>query len=307
MSIDLLQEKIRKTKSPIMVGLDPTEDLIPLHILNDAFAEHGQTPEALAAAFLRFCRELLDELKDIVPAVKIQTGCFELLGAPGVAAMQAVAAYARSLDYYVMLDSLRSDAPHISELYAKMVFSGFSVGSAYYEPYGCDAVTVNGYLGSESVQPYLPYCRGGKNNVFLMVKSSNRSGRELQDLASGDRTVHTAMADLIMRWSAGLYGKYGYSEIGAIMGANDARSLEEIRKKYDRIFILLVGYGAQGGTAKPASAAFDSLGHGAIVAASRSIIGAWKQADSDGSDYCSLAREAALKMKKDISRYVTVI
>lgn len=307
MSIDLLQEKIRQTKTPIMVGLDPTEDLIPLHILNAAFDEKGMTPEGLAEAYFVFCKGLLEELQDTVPAVKIQTGCFELLGAPGVAVMQKVTALASSLGYYVMLDSLRSDAPHISELYAKMVFGSVGVGTSSFSPYSCDAVTVNGYLGSESVQPYLPYCRNDGRNVFLMVKSSNRSGRELQELASGDRTVHTAMADLIMRWSSGLYGKYGFSEIGAIMGANDSRAVEQVRKKYDRLFIMLVGYGAQGGTAKPASAAFDPLGHGAIVSASRSIIGAWKQTDSDGSDYCVLAREAAVKMKKDLARYVTIL
>ena len=307
MSIDLLQEKIRKLKAPIMVGLDPTEDLIPLHVLNRSFDALGQTPEALADAYRTFSREILTALREIVPAVKVQTGCFELLGAPGVAVMQEVVAYAESLGYYVMLDSLRSDAPHIAELYAKMVFGSFGVGSAHYSPYSCDGVTVNGYLGSESVQPYLPYCREARKNVFLMVKSSNRSGREIQDLASGDRVVHSAVADLIMRWSTGLFGSCGYSEIGAIMGANDARSLELIRKKYDRLFLLLVGYGAQGGTAKPASAAFDTLGHGAIVAASRSIIGAWKQSDSDGTDYCDLAAEAALKMKRDLARYVTVL
>ena len=139
-----------------------------------------------------------------------------------------------------------------------------------------------------------------------MVKSSNRSGREVQDLISGDRLVHTAMADLAMRWSDGLYGRQGYSAIGALMGA-DGKMLAAMRQKYDRLFFLVTGYGAQGGTAKPVANAFDQFGHGAIVSASRSILGAWQKAESDGADYCERALEAACKMKRDLAKYVAVM
>lgn len=307
MSIDILQEKIREYKNPCMVGLDPTEDLIPLHILNQAYETLGESPEGLAEAYVTFCKELLDTLKDIVPAVKVQNVCFEVLGAAGVRAMQNVCEYAKSLGYYVVLDSMRCEAPHIASIYANHLFGEMSIGKKTYEFAPCDAATLNGYLGSESVQPYLPYCKTKNKSLFVMLRSSNKSGREIQDLLTGDRFVHTAMADLINRWSKNLIGKYGYSQIGAVLGAYDSNTLEMMRKRYDRIFFMIVGYGAQGGTAKPVSAAFDQLGRGAIVSASRSIIGAWKQEDSDGSDYCELAKAAALKMKKDITKYVKII
>lgn len=307
MSIDVLQDKIRALKNPSMVGLDPTEDLIPLHILRPAYAQYGETPAGLAAAYEVFCMELLDTLKDTVPAVKLQSVCFEVLGGPGIAVMERVAARARELGYYVVVDALRSDAPHIAELSAKRLFGRLSIGGTALEPFPCDGVTLNGYMGSESVRPYLPYCKEDKKNIFLMLRSSNRSGREVQDLLTGGRTVHTAMADLLMRWTQDTYGRFGYSEVAALVGAYDGAALAELRRLYPKVFFLVTGYGAQGGTAKPVSNAFDLAGHGAVVAASRSIIGAWKSEESDGTDYCRLALAAALKMKKSLAGYIIVM
>jgi len=307
MSIDALQDKIRAMKNPSMVGLDPTEDLIPLHILDAAYAQHGETPAGLAAAFEVLCFELLDTLKDTVPAVKLQSVCFEVLGAPGITVMERVAARARELGYYVVVDALRSDAPHIAELSAKRFFGHVSIGSSSLEPFPCDGLTLNGYMGSESVRPYLQYCKEDKKNIFLMLRSSNRGGREVQDLLTGGRSVHTAMADLLMRWTPDTYGRFGYSEVAALVGAYDGAALAELRRLYPKVFFLVTGYGAQGGTAKPVSNAFDLAGHGAVVAASRSIIGAWKAEESDGSDYCQQALAAAQKMKKSLSGYIIVM
>lgn len=304
--MDELQSKIRKMKNPTMVSLDPTPDLLPPAMLAEAFAQKGETPEALCDAYFRFSMEILDALQETVPSIKIQSACFETLGAAGTAAMQALCREAKARGYYVLLDAMRGDAPHIAELYARAMFGGVQIGETMYRAYECDALSLNAYLGSDSIKPFLPYCKEDKD-IFLLVKTSNRSGREVQDLISGDRQVHTAMADLAMRWSEGLYGACGYSSIGAVMGATDSRSLAAMRKKYDRLFFLVAGYGAQGGTAKPASNAFDQFGHGAVITASRSILGAWKQAESDGSDYAEHALAAATKMKKDIAKYIKVI
>lgn len=307
MSIDVLQERIRRSKAPVMVGLDPYLPILPPHIVREAFEEHGQTLHGAAEAYARFCTELLDALKDTVPAVKLQSACFEALGADGIAVMQRLSTYAKAQGYYVLIDSMRGDVGSVAEIYAQAMFGEVPVGETVQRLYDCDALTVNGYLGSDGIKPFLPYCKRDGKNIFLLLKTSNRSSREVQDLLSGDRVVYTAMADLVMRWSTDLFGKNGYSEIGAVVGATFPQTLKLLREKYDRLFFLVPGYGAQGGTAKNVQFAFDRFGHGAIVTASRSILCAWQKAGSDGTDYLTHAVAAAEKMKKEIARYVTVL
>ncbi len=307
MSIDLLQEKIRKLKNPVMFGLDPYLPILPRHILEEAFREHGQTLKAAGEAYYRFSTELLDALCDVVPAVKIQSACFEALGAEGICQMQRLSKYAHEKGYYVLLDSMRGDVGSVAEIYAQAMFGSVSVGTESCKLYDIDGLTVNSYLGSDGVKPFLPYCKNEGKNIFLLLKTSNKSSREVQDLLSGDRVVYTAMADLALRWSDGLFGKNGYSQIGAVVGATFPQTMKLLREKYDRLFFLVPGYGAQGGTAKNVQFAFDRFGHGAVVTASRSIICAWQKAESDGTDYLDHARTAALKMKNDIGKYVTVL
>ena len=306
MSIDVLQSKIRKLKTPIVVGLDPTPDGIPPVLLDQAYSEKGRSPEGLALAYTEFCKGILDILKGFVPAVKVQSACFEALGHYGVAAMEEVLAYARKLRYYVLLETMRTDVGHIAEITARSIFEGFRFGEETWLPFPCDALVINGYLGSDSVKPYLPWLKGpdGKN-IFVVVRSSNRSAAEVQDLISGDRNIHIAMADLTLRWSTDLFGKCGYGEVGAVVGGLAPRVIQTLRKRYDTLFFLVPGYGAQGGVAKHASYAFDRFGHGAAVCASRSIIEAWKETPEQ--DYRDAALAAAEKMKRQLETYVTVL
>lgn len=307
MSIDVLQEKIRSMKNPVMVGLDPYLPILPRHIVRDALEEHGQTPRGAAAAYTRFCTELLDALRGVVPAVKLQSACFEALGADGIAAMQTLSRYATDQGFYVLIDSMRGDVGSVAEIYAQAMFGTVPIGSTAHRLYSCNALTVNGYLGSDGVRPFLPYCKHDEKSIFLLLKTSNKSSREVQDLLSGDRVIYTAMADLAMRWSEGLFGRSGYSQIGAVVGATYPQTLRLLREKYDRLFFLVPGYGAQGGTARNVQGAFDRFGHGAIITASRSIICAWQSSGSDGRDYCAYAVAAAEKMKQDLAEYVTVL
>lgn len=307
MSIDVLQEKIRRLKSPVMLGLDPYLPILPPHLVRDAFEAQGQTPAAAAAAYYRFCTELIDSLGELVPAVKLQSACFEALGADGIAQMQRISHYAAERGLYVLMDSMRGDVGNIAEIYAQAMFGQVPIGQAAHSLYACDGLTVNGYLGSDGIRPFLPYCRDAGKSIFLLLKTSNRSSREVQDLLSGDRVVYTAMADLAMRWSTGLFGQSGYSAIGAVVGATYPETLHLLREKYDRLFFLVPGYGAQGGTAKNVQFAFDRFGQGAIVSASRSIVCAWQKTDSDGMDYCAHAVAAVEKMKKEISRFVVIL
>lgn len=307
MAIDMLQERIRKLKNPVMVGLDPYLPILPPHIVRDAFDEHGQTLRGAAEAYYRFCTELLDRLAEIVPAVKIQSACFEALGADGILQMQRISKYAKERGYYVLIDSMRGDVGSVAEIYAQAMFGTVSVGETPHKLYDCDALTINGYLGSDGVKPFLPYCKHDGKNIFLLLKTSNKSSREVQDLLSGDRVVYTAMADLAMRWSVDLFGKNGYSEVGAVVGATFPQTMKLLREKYDRLFFLVPGYGAQGGTAKNVQFAFDRFGHGAIITASRSILCAWQKAGTDGTDYLDHAVLAADKMKKDIAKFVVIL
>lgn len=307
MSIDVLQEKIRMLKNPTMVGLDPTPDVVPEFLLQEAREKLGHTPEAAASAYETFCQGILDSLKDLVPAVKVQSACFQVLGGAGLYAMQRVLAYARKLGYYVVLDAMRGDMPETAEIFASGVFGTVEAGGEGYAPFACDAVTLNGYLGGDSIRPFLPYCRSGGKSIFLLVKTSNKSSVEVQDLLSGGRLVHTAVADLVNRWGADLYGKSGYSQVAAVVGATYPETLRGLRAKYDRMFFLVPGYGAQGGSAKSVQYAFDRFGHGAAICASRSILGAWKKNGADGRDYAQCARAAAEKMKKSIGKYCVVM
>ena len=305
MSIDVLQNKIRKLKAPIVVGLDPTPELIPPELLADCQARLGPGPEALAESYRRFCRELLNALKKTVPAVKVQAACFEALGWQGVKAMQEVLACAKKQGFYVLLETLRSDVGHIAALTARSVFQGLDFGGEPYLPYPCDGLVLNGFFGSDGIKPYLPWLKEGGKNIFVVVKSSNKSSGEVQDLISGSRVVHTAMADLTLRWSTDLFGKCGYGEVGAVVGCGSPTVIQNLRRRYDTLFFLVPGYGAQGGVAKHAAYAFDRFGHGAAVCASRSILGAWREQSE--LDYPEAAAAAVEKMKRQLETYVTVL
>lgn len=188
--------------------------------------------------------------------------------------MQQVLNYATQKGYYVLLDAMRCDIAPNAELLAQSCFGLIQVGDYGYRPYVCDGVLLSSYLGSDAVKPFTRFCAEGRN-VFLLAHSSNKSAREVQDLLSGDRVVYQVMADLAMRWSTDLFGTNGYSEIGLVVGANNVPVLQSIRRRYDRLFLLVPGFGAQGAGAKDVQYAFDRMGHGAVVMAGRSILYAY--------------------------------
>lgn len=307
MSFDILQQKIREKKNPTVAGLDPRPDYIPDHILQAAYAQYGKTPEGLAEAYFVFCQGLMDALAPIVPAVKPQAAFFEVLGAPGIACLQRVCSYAREKGLYLIIDAKRGDIGSTAEAYAQAYFGSVELDGQRFTPFGADCLTVNGYLGSDGIRPFLPYCEQAEKAVFLLVKTSNKSSLELQDLIAGDRLVHTVMADLAVRLNAGQHGRYGFGPVGAVVGATHPEDLKTLRQKYDSLFFLVPGYGAQGGSARDVAGAFDDLGHGAVVNSSRGIMCAWQKTDSDGRDYAALAAQEAVRMRDDICRFVTVV
>ncbi len=291
MSIDYLQDKIRKTKNPSMISLELPASCLPPQIL-------AQT-ETVADAYSVFFDALLEGLKGTVAAVRVPWGMFTLLGTRGVDALSEVLRKARELGYYVLLDGLDFSTPASAEMVAETVFGR--------EEWPCDGIVVPVYLGSECIKPFLEYCRDKKKDIFVQAKTSNKSAPELQDLRTGSRQVHTAAMDLVNRYGEPIVGKFGYSRVAAIVGAGAPDAIRTMRAKYQRVFFMTDGYDYPNGNAKNCSFAFDRLGHGAIACAGKSVSAAWQQAESDGSDFVEQAVEAALRMKKNLTRYVTIL
>ena len=284
MSVDALQEKIRKTKNPSVLYFDGVTDWIPPHIREAA--------ENDAAAYSTFCRSLLGELKGIIPAVRFSFSGIALLGTELLASLLREA---DRLGYYVLLDVPELLSPQSAKHMAKALEDN---------GYFFDGLIVSSYLGTDILKPFLPLCKEGKA-LFPIVRTANKSASEVQDLITGGRLVHTAVADLINRLGEQLIGKSGYSNVGALASASGADSLRTLRTKYNRLFLLLDGYDYPNANAKNCSFAFDKLGHGAASCASESILYAWQEAE--GENYLPLAREAAERMKKNLTRYITIL
>lgn len=307
MSFDVLQDKIRAMKSPVVAGLDARLEYVPPHILKKAFDRYGETMQGAAEAVFEFNCGLMDCLCDIVPAVKPQSAYYELLGWRGMEMMERTIVYAKKKGFFVIADIKRGDIGSTAEAYAEAWLGKSKVGSVEIPVFQADCVTVNGYMGSDSIQPFLNVCRELGKSIFVLVKTSNPGSGELQDLVAGDRVVYKVMGDLTQRLGRNTADRYGYQLTGAVVGATYPSDLRELRRRLEQTFFLVPGYGTQGGTAADVQYAFDKYGRGAIVNASRSIMCAWQKTQRDGTDYQDAARASAIAMRDDIRQYVTVI
>ncbi len=307
MSFDILQSKIKAQKNPTVAGLDARVEYVPSFILKKHTDRLGETLEAAAEAVLEFDKGLIDALADVVPAVKPQSAYFEMLGWRGMKALEEIIAYAKSKDLFVIADIKRGDIGTTASAYSEAWLGTTQVGETTCPVFDADCVTLNGYMGSDAIKPFLKDCTQRDKCAFVLAKTSNPSSVELQDIVAGDRLVYTVMGDLIQRWGQGTQGKCGFQALGAVVGATHPSVLKELRRRLDRVFFLVPGYGAQGGTAADVRYAFDELGRGAIVNASRSIMCAWQKTGKNGEDYQEAARAAAEKMRDEIRQYVTIL
>lgn len=307
MSFDVLQEKIREKKNPTVAGLDARLEYVPPFIRNKHIERCGETLEAAANAVLDFDKGLIDALADVVPAVKPQSAYFEMLGWRGMKALEEVIAYAKEKDLFVIADIKRGDIGSTAAAYSEGWLGATRVGNTDCPVFDADCVTLNGYMGSDAINPFLNDCKTYDKCAFVLAKTSNPSSMELQDMVAGDRLVYTVLGDLIQRWGQGTEGLCGYQALGAVVGATHPSVLKELRRRLDKTFFLVPGYGAQGGTAADVRYAFDKLGRGAIVNASRSIMCAWQKTGRDGADYQDAARAAAEAMRDEIKQYVTIL
>lgn len=305
--MDKLIEKIIEKQNPTVAGLDPKLAYVPEYIKTECFNKYGKGFDGAAAALFEFNKALIDVLFDVVPAVKPQAAYYEMYGWQGVKALADTISYARSKGMYVMTDGKRGDIGATMEAYAAAHIGETDIDGVKAEAFGADALTVNGYLGTDCIKPMLKLCKENDKDIFVLAKTSNPSSGELQDKKIGDKTVYETMGDMCENWGSELIGKYGYSAVGAVVGATYPEMLRELREKLPHIFFLVPGYGAQGGGAEDAKYAFDKNGLGAIVNSSRGIMCAWtKQKGKTENDFADAARAEAIRMKEDLQSVVSI-
>ena len=302
MSFNPLIEKIIAMKNPTVAGLDPKLDYVPRYIREKCFEQYGRTLEGAAEALYEFNTGLIDALCDVVPAVKPQMAYYEMYGWQGVRAFTRTVEYAHSKGMYVITDGKRNDIGATMEAYAAGHLGLTDVEGEQIAAFGADALTVNGYLGTDGIEPLLKVCSEQDKGIFVLVKTSNKSSGELQNLLlEGGESIYLRMAGMCDEWGKALPGKYGFTGVGAVVGATYPEQLTELRREHPSIFFLVPGYGAQGGGAQGLADAFNKDGLGAVVNSSRAIMCAYKKEGCDESDYAGAARREALRMKDDIN------
>ncbi len=298
--IDRLIDKIDIMQNPTVVGLDPTLKIVPEFLQNEMFETYGKTPKAVAETFLKFNKEIIDAIADLVPAVKIQVAMYEQYGLEGLNAYIETAKYAKQKGLVVIGDVKRGDISSTAAAYAAHI-EGVNIGGKEYDLWNEDAVTLNPYMGFDGIEPFINACNNKDRGLFILVKTSNPSGVELQDLLVDGTPIYDKAADLVNKWGELAMGTKGYSKIGAVVGATYKEQGMELRKRMPHTFFLVPGYGAQGGSAKDLKDYFDKDGRGIIVNSSRGIIAAYKK-DSEASDkdFAASARKAVLDMRADL-------
>ena len=305
MSFERLVEDIRKKQNPTVAGLDPKLDYIPDYIKDIAFERYGRTLDGAAEALFQFNKGLIDSLCDIVPAVKPQAAYYEMYGWQGVRTLERTIAYAKEKGMFVITDGKRNDIGATMQAYAAAHLGVTDVAGESVAAFGADALTVNGYLGTDGIKPLLEICKADDKGIFVLVKTSNPSSGELQDRILDDgKTVYRTMGNMCEQWGSIDVGESGYSCVGAVVGATYSAQLGELRGALPHTFFLVPGYGAQGGGAADVAPAFDKMGRGAIINSSRGIMGAWKKEGCAPEEYADAARREAIRMRNEIMGFI---
>lgn len=300
--INVLIDRIQKLEAPIVVGLDPMWDFVPGFLQEKALKEYGETLEAAAEAVWQYNKGIVDAICDIVPAVKPQIAMYEQFGVPGLQTFQRTVDYCKEKGLVVIGDVKRNDIGSSSAAYAAGHIGTVQVGGKKLSAFGEDFITVNPYLGTDGIQPFIDVCKEEKKGLFILVKTSNPSSGEFQDQKIDGKPLYELVGEHVAEWAKQCMGD-SYSYVGAVVGATYPKMGEVLRKVMPKSYILVPGYGAQGGTAKDLAPYFNKDGLGAIVNSSRGIIAAYKQPAYEkygASGYAEAARAAALAMKEDI-------
>ena len=301
MSFEILSAKIREKNNPTVMGLDPVLDYIPQYIRDKAVAEYGDTFKAAGEAIFEFNKGLIDAAAELVPAVKPQSAFYEMYGIEGLIALEKTIEYAKSAGLYVILDVKRNDIGSTAEAYARAFIGETQLFNSIAKATPVDCVTVNPYLGIDGVKPFIDIAAENAKSMFILVKTSNKSSGDFQDLEIGDTTLYRKVAAKVEEWGAPYIGESGYSPCGAVVGATYPKQLTELRAAMPHTFFLIPGYGAQGGAANDIVGAFDGNKSGAIINSSRALMCAYKKAGDDGTNFKACTRDAVIAMRDDIN------
>lgn len=310
MFIDRLIEKIKEKNNPSVIGLDPRLEYIPEFIKEKAFKEFGVNTKGAARALMQFNKRIIDAVYDIVPAVKLQMAYYEMYGLEGLETFSETVKYARSQGLLVVADGKRNDIGSTAEAYSKAFLGQTELNEEIKSPvFDVDALTVNPYLGYDGIKPFVSDCKKYGKGIFILVKTSNKSSGQVQDLFTQQgKSVYEIMAEYVEQWGQSSIGKNGYSSVGAVVGATYPNQAKILRRIMKHAYILVPGYGAQGGTARDVAHSFNNGLLGAVVNASRSIMCAyqsemWRNKFSAEKFY-EASRAEAIRMRDDINEAI---
>jgi len=308
MIIDKLIDKIKATENPTVVGLDPNQDFIPNFIKERFFKKYGLTMKAMGKAIFMFNKMIIDEVYDLIPAVKPQIAMYERYGISGLKAYIKTVKYAKEKNLIVIGDIKRSDIASTGQAYSDGHIGRADVSGVKYEVFKEDFITINPYLGSDSIVPFVNDCKTYEKGLFVLAKTSNPNSGEIQDLIVDGVPLYEKVGALISKWGEELIGKNGFSEVGAVVGATHPEQAKRLREIMPHTFFLVPGYGAQGGKAEDLAVCFNSDGFGAIVNSSRGIILAYKKEPYKNNfleeEFAKASRQAVIDMKNDLRRCI---
>ncbi len=294
--IDKLIEKIIEMQNPTCVGLDTSFDYLPDELKNGVSDFEGA-----AEAICEFNMNIIDKIYDIVPSVKVQIAYYEMYGYAGLQAFEHTVNYARGRGMIVIADCKRNDIGSTAGCYSKAYLGETDVNGKKLRAFKADMLTVNGYLGTDGIKPFVDDIKSHDKSIFVLVKTSNPSSGELQNLKlENGKFIYEQMGELVEKWGEETVGKYGYSDVGAVVGATHPEEAARLREQLKHTFFLIPGYGAQGGSAEMLKVCFDKNGLGGVVNSSRGILCAYKNELYDGLNYADAARAACMDMQKDL-------
>lgn len=304
MIIDKLIDKIKETKNPTVVGLDPRLEYIPPFILNEKYEKYGHSLKAAAEAMFEFNKHIIDNIYEFVPAIKPQIAMYEKYGVEGISCYLKTIEYAKEKNLIIIGDIKRSDIASTAEAYSDAHIGTVKIENNEFQVFKQDFITLNPYLASDSIEPFLKDCKKYEKGLFILAKTSNPNSAEIQDLIVDGAPLYEKIGNLINKWGQDLIGKNGYSEVGAVVGATHKKQAEDLRKIMPNTFFLVPGYGAQGGKAEDLAVCFDKNGLGAIINSSRGIIANHLKHNYFEKDFAKFAKEAVLEMKNDLRRCI---
>lgn len=307
MSFDILQNKIMSLRNPTVFGLDARIEYVPPHIREESYKVYGRTLQGAIEAIYQFNMELMDNLVDVIPAVKPQAAYFENFGWEGIQVLENLIQYGKEKGYYVITDVKRGDVASTAEAYAEAWLGKTMVEEESFSAFDAQCITLNPYMGMDTLEPFLNVCKDRDRAAFVLVRTSNPGAAAIQDMITEDgRPLYSVIGKMVEELATGTEGEHGYTRLGAVVGATNPEQLKKLRAEMPNTFFLVPGYGAQGGSAEDVQYAFHQGGKGAIINSSRALMCAWTKTGNNGEDYVEATRAAALEMKSSILKYISL-